>query len=62
MPKTLEDKEENLVMELSKLESEIDSKEEEMNCYLIPVDTLPEIGKMVSVCSVSSKGSSYRRK
>ena len=51
IPKNISDKEEDLVIKLSKIEAEIETKTEEINCYMIPVETLPTIGKMGSVCS-----------
>lgn len=51
-PKTVSDKEENLVMELSKLEAEIERKQEDINMHMIPVEPLPTMGKMNSICSV----------
>ena len=42
--KTMSDREENLVIRLSRLEAEISKKTEEINCYMLPVQSLPNMG------------------
>ena len=49
--KTMSEREENLVIRLSSLEAEINEKTEEMNCYMLPVQSLPNMGSMTSICS-----------
>ena len=49
--KTMSDREENLVIRLSRLEAEISEKMEEINCYMLPVQSLPNMGSMTSICS-----------
>ena len=49
--KTMSDREENLVIRLSRLEAEISEKTEEINCYMLPVQSLPNMGSMTSICS-----------
>ena len=51
VPRTISDKEENLVMRLSKLEVEIAENADEINCYMLPVQAPPNMGNMTSVCS-----------
>ena len=43
-------KEEELVIKLSKVEAQIEAKTEEIKCFMIPVETLPPLGNMASVC------------
>ena len=43
-------KEEELVIKLSKVEAQIEAKTEEIKCFVIPVETLPPLGNMASVC------------
>ena len=51
-PRTISDKEENLVMRLSKLEAEIaENAVYEINCYMLPVQAPSNMGNMTSVCS-----------
>lgn len=46
VPKTVTDKEEDLVLKLSKLEAEIEEKTEEINCFeMPPIVTLPTNGE-----------------
>ena len=49
--RTISDKEENLVMRLSKLEAEIAENADEINCYMLPVQAPPNMGNMTNVCS-----------
>ena len=51
VPRTISDKEEKLVMRLSKLEADIAANADEMNCYMLPVQEPPSMGNMTSVCS-----------
>ena len=44
------DKEEELVIKLSKVKAQIETKTEEIKCFMIPVETLPPLGNMASVC------------
>ena len=43
-------KEEELVIKLSKVEAQIEAKTEEIKCFMISVETLPPLGNMASVC------------
>ena len=50
VPKTMTNKEEELVIKLSKVEAQIEAKTEEIKCFMIPVETLPPLGNIASVC------------
>ena len=49
-PKTMIDKEEELVIKLAKVEAQIETKTEEIKCFMIPVQALPPLGNIASVC------------
>lgn len=50
VPRTITNKEEELVTKLSEVEVQIETKTEEIKCFMIPVESLPPLGNMASVC------------